>query len=130
MWSCLPLNPVFSPKTDCLIESPKSKLATFWLPNKVYFPDIPRCESNTSWPSVSINKYFARLLTATIVDPSRREIRSFGKGYRRFFRRNMTLEICLPTHAFSKPLRTVSTSGSSGMFYSRRRATKRTWLSS
>ena len=60
---------------------------------------------------------FARRLTARTVRPRRRSARPDGNGKRRSWRRCSTESMVRPSHAASKPRRTVSTSGSSGILW-------------
>src|SRR5580692_12832271 len=77
---------------------------------------MPRCMSKTSPDERSASRYFARRPRPVTVLPCRRSLKSFGSGQRRSPRCTSTLAKRAPSIAGSSPRRTVSTSGSSGIF--------------
>src|SRR6202030_93553 len=77
---------------------------------------MPRCMINTSPDDRSASRYLARRPMPVTVTPSRRLAKSFGNGQRRSPRCTSTLAKRAPSIAGSSPRRTVSTSGSSGIF--------------
>ena len=85
------------------------------LASSVHLPLIPKWESKMSSLSRSIKRYLARLLIAVIVLPMSLFSRSSGNGKRSPSLRKSTPSILLPTHERDSPVRTVSTSGSSGI---------------
>src|SRR5277367_5943943 len=76
---------------------------------------MPRCITSTSPDERSVSRDLARRPSPVTVLPSRRATKSFGSGHRRSPRRNSTLEKRAPSIAGSRPRRTVSTSGNSGI---------------
>src|SRR5580693_3059447 len=77
---------------------------------------MPRCMINTSPDERSASRYLARRPRPVTVEPSRRLAKSAGSGQRRSPRCTSTLAKRAPSIAGSSPRRTVSTSGSSGIF--------------
>src|SRR5580693_1919225 len=80
---------------------------------------MPRCITSTSPDDRSVSRYFARRPRPVTVAPSRRLAKSFGSGQRRSPRCTSTLAKRAPSIAGSRPRRTVSTSGNSGIFLHR-----------
>src|SRR5262245_24079308 len=78
-------------------------------------PLIPRCMSRLSPPSRPTRRYFARRPTVSMRLPASRRAKPPGKGTRKSPRFSSTFSIRRPIMALSRPRRTVSTSGSSGM---------------
>src|SRR5262245_59830030 len=78
-------------------------------------PLIPRCMSRLSPPSRPTRRYLARRPTVSMRRPASRRAKPSGKGTRKSSRFSSTFSIRRPIMALSRPRRTVSTSGSSGM---------------
>src|SRR5215475_11130326 len=76
---------------------------------------MPRCMISTSPEERSASRYFARRAMPVTVLPSRRPRKSAASGQRRSPRLTSTLVKRAPSMAGSRPRRTVSTSGSSGI---------------
>ena len=77
-------------------------------------PDMPRCMTSSSAPSRSAIRYFARRRSASTRRPVSRSTKRSGNGNRKSGRRCSIAISRAPSMAGASPLRTVSTSGSSG----------------
>src|SRR5215207_5525090 len=94
-------------------NSPGMELLPSFLTRKR--PDMPRCMTSTSPDDRSATRYLARRPRDVTVRFSSRAAKRSGKGKRRSGRRCSTRAKLAPTSAASRPRRTVSTSGSSGI---------------